>query len=197
MKSLHPFIPIFVTRKMQYLITLIGISFIISCQGSDLSKMETITQEAQPDEVSRDVKLTYSDSGRVKRIMIAPIIHKYTTDTNYTIFPEGLHAQFFNSNGELATELTCGYGLTGANNDELIFRKNVIIKNQKKQQTLMSEEIYLRDSTIYSDSTVYVITSSVTLRGTSLVAPRDFSSYKLNNPVGVARPEGFEKTGEK
>ena len=183
-------------RKMQYLIVLIGISFVISCQTSDLSKMDTVTQKAQPDEVSRDVKLTYSDSGRVKRIMIAPVIHKYTTDTNYTIFPEGLHAQFFNSNGELATELTCGYGLTGTNNDELIFRKNVIIKNQKKE-TLLSEEIYLKDSTIYSDSTVYILTPSIALRGTSLEAPRDFSSYKLNNPVGVARTEAFEKTVKK
>ncbi|MDB4088951.1 LPS export ABC transporter periplasmic protein LptC [Flavobacteriales bacterium] len=179
-------------RKIQYIIVLIGSSIIFSCQGSDLSKMKTVTQEAQPDEVSRDVKLTYSDSGRVKRILTAPLIHKYTTDTNYTIFPEGVHAQFFNSKGKVATELTCGYGMTRGNNDELIFRKNVVIKNQKNE-TLLSEEIYLKDSTIYSDSTVYVLTPSVTLRGTSLVAPRDFSSYKLNNPLGVARTEAFEK----
>jgi LPS export ABC transporter protein LptC len=183
-------------RKMQYFIALIGVSFMLSCQGSDLTKMDTVRQEAQPDEVSRDVKLTYSDSGRVKRILTAPLIHKYTTDTNYTIFPEGLHAQFFNSKGEIATELTCGYGMTGEGNDDLIFRKNVIIKNQKNE-TLLSEEIYLKDSTIYSDSTVYILTPTIALRGTSLVAPRDFSSYKLKNPVGVARTEAFEKTVKK
>ena len=179
-------------RKMQYIIVLIGVGLMLSCQGSDLTKMDTVSQKAQPDEVSRDVKLTYSDSGRVKRILTASLIHKYTTDTNYTVFPEGLHAQFFNSNGKLATELICGYGLTGTNNDELIFRKNVQIKNQKNE-TLLSEEIYLKDSTIYSDSTVYILTPSITLRGTSLVAPRDFSSYKLRNPVGVARTEAFDK----
>lgn len=180
------------TKKTLYIISLIGIGLILSCQGSDLSKMDTVIQEAQPDEVSRDVKLTYSDSGRVKRILTAPIIHKYTTDTNYTVFPEGVHAQFYKSDGSLATELTCGYGLTGSDNNELIFRENVVIKNQKNE-TLLSEEIYLKDSTIYSDSTVYIITPSITLRGTSLVAPRDFSSYKLSNPVGVARQEAFEK----
>ena len=178
-------------RNIQYWIVLLAVSFLFACQGSDLEKMDTINQATLPDEVSRDVKLTYSDSGKVKRILIAPVIHKYTTDTNYTVFPEGLNARFFNEKGELETQLTCGYGLTGENNDDLIFRKNVIIKNQKKE-TIMSEEIYLKDSTIYSDSTVYILTPSITLRGTSLVAPSDFSSYKLRNPVGVARTEAFE-----
>ncbi|MEN8928712.1 MAG: LPS export ABC transporter periplasmic protein LptC [Flavobacteriales bacterium] len=183
-------------RKAQFVLPLLAIIVLFGCRGNDLSKMEVVVQEAQPDEVSRDVKLTYSDSGRVKRILMAPIIHKYTEDTNYTIFPEGLHAQFFNADGKLATELTCGYGLTMGQNDMLIFRENVQIKNQKNE-TLLSEEIYLKDSTIYSDSTVYIITPSITLRGTSLEAPRDFSSYKLKNPVGVARPEAFDKSVKK
>ncbi len=179
--------------RTQYLITCIAISFMIACQGSDLEKMDVISQANLPDEVSKGVTLTYSDSGRVKRVLVAPVVHKYTTDTSYTLFPEGLDAQFYNSKGKLETRLTCGYGLTGANNDDLIFRKNVIIKN-KKNETIMSEEIYLRDSTIYSDSTVYILTPTITLRGTSLEAPRDFSTYKLNNPVGVARTEAFKNS---
>lgn len=162
-----------------------------SCQGSDLEKMKSVSQELLPDEVSMDVKLTYSDSGRVKRILEAPVIHKYTTDTMYTIFPEGVKAQFFNMKGEQVTELTCGYGLTGTNNESLIFRKNVQISNDKNE-TLLSEEIYLKDNYIFSDSTVYIITPTLTLRGTSLKAPRDFSSYTLTNPVGVARTEALK-----
>ncbi|MFT6002683.1 MAG: hypothetical protein ACI95T_001448, partial [Flavobacteriales bacterium] len=63
----------FMNRKMQYIIVLIGVSLMLSCQGSDLTKMDTVSQKAQPDEVSRDVKLTYSDSGRVKRILTASL----------------------------------------------------------------------------------------------------------------------------
>ncbi len=163
----------------------------ISCQSSDLKKMKTVSQESMPDEISTDVKLTYSDSGRVKRVLQAPIVHNYTTDTLYTVFPEGVRAQFFNKKGEQVTELTCGFGLTGANNESLIFRKNVKITNDK-DETLLSEEIYLRDNTIYSDSTVYIVTPTLTLRGTSLKAPRDFSSYTLSNPVGVARTEAMK-----
>jgi len=170
---------------------LYGLAVLFACQGSDLAKMKSVSQESLPDEVSTDVKLTYSDSGIVKRILQAPVIHKYTTDTTYTVFPEGVRAQFFNRKGEQVTELTCGYGLTGANNESLIFRKNVQITNDK-EETLLSEEIYLRNNYIYSDSTVYIITPTLTLRGTSLKAPRDFSSYTLSNPVGVARTEALK-----
>lgn len=170
-----------------YLLTILTL---VACQGSDLEKMTVVDQESLPDEVSRDVTLTYSDSGRVKRILQAPLIHNYTKDTLYTLFPEGLHATFFNKKGEKVTELTCGYGLTADNNKELIFRQNVNISNNKNE-TLLSEEIYLKNDYIYSDSTVYIITPSITLRGTSLKAPKDFSSYQLNNPVGVAKTEAL------
>jgi len=180
-------------RKYQYvaIFSLVGIFTFFRCQGSDLEKMRSIQQESLPDEISTNVKLTYSDSGRVKRILQAPLIHKFTTDTTYTVFPKGVRAQFFNSKGEQVTELTCGYGLTGANNESLIFRKNVKITNDKKE-TLLSEEIYLKENYIYSDSTVYIVTPTLTLRGTSLKAPRDFSSYTLSNPVGVARTEALK-----
>jgi len=170
---------------------------LFACQTSDLDKMRAVDQQSLPDEVSENVELVYSDSGRIKRIMKAPLIYKFTKDTNYSVFPEGVHAQFFDVNGKISTELTCGYGLTsGENNEKLIFKKNVKITNGKKE-TLISDEIYLQDEYIYSDSTVYIITPTITLRGTSLEAPKDFSSYKLNNPVGVAKAEALNKNKEK
>jgi len=153
--------------------------------------MESVTQDSVPDEVSKEVTLTYSDSGVVKRILKAPLIHKYTTDTIYTEFPEGVDAQFYNKRGELVTNLTSGYAFTKGDNEELVFRDNVRITNQKNE-TLLSNEIYLKDSTIHSDSTVYIVTPNIALRGTSLTAPRDFSSYKLYNPVGVAKTEAIK-----
>ena len=180
-------------------IYVVALLVMVACQGSDLNKMTVVSQESKPDEVSKDVVLTYSDSGLIKRVLKSPVIHKYTTDTLYTVFPEGVHAQFFNKKGEIVTELTCGYGVArGENNEksEFIFRDNVRIKNHKKE-TLISDEIYLVDNVFHSDSTVYIVTPTVTLRGTSLRAPRDFSSYKLTNPVGVAKAEALNKQMDK
>ena len=181
-------------KQPLFILYTLFIFFAIACQTSDLEKMEAVDQETLPDEVSENVELVYSDSGRIKRILKSPLIHKYTKDSMYTVFPRGVEAQFFDKNGKVVTQLTCGYGLTsGKKNEKLFFRRNVRITNDKKE-TLISEEIYLKDNYIYSDSTVYIITPSITLRGTSLVAPRDFSSYKLTNPVGVARAEALQKS---
>jgi LPS export ABC transporter protein LptC len=182
--------------SIHYLVVISLFTLVYSCQGSDLAQMESVTQESVPDEVSKDVILTYSDSGIVKRILKAPLIHKYTNDTMYTEFPEGVDAQFYNKQGKLVTNLTCGYAFTQGNNEELVFRDNVRITNQKNE-TLLSNEIYLKDSTIKSDSTVYIVTPGIALRGTSLTAPSDFSSYKLYNPVGVAKTEAIKSQSKK
>ena len=53
-----------------YILVVVSVSILAySCQGSDLAKMKTVNLEKLPDDVSKNVKLTYSDSGSVKRIM--------------------------------------------------------------------------------------------------------------------------------
>lgn len=166
---------------------------ILSCQESDLKNMGEVQTDVLPDEVSRDVHLVYSDSGRVKFIIDAPLIHKYTKDTVYTEFPEGVHAQFYAKDGSKTSDLQAGYALKVKTDEEIIFRKNVVFSNYK-EETLLSEEIYLVNDTIYSDTVVDIKTPAYVIRGIGLVAPKDFSTYRLLNPVGTVyanEEEGF------
>jgi hypothetical protein len=153
--------------------------------------MGEVQTDILPDEVSKDLHLVYSDSGRVKFIIDAPVIHKYTKDTTYTEFPEGIHAQFFNREGEKTSDLVAGYALKVKKDEELIFRKDVVFKNSKKE-TLLSEEIYLINDTVYSDTIVVIKTPALSIKGKGLVMPKDFSTYHLRKPLGViyANDEG-------
>jgi len=155
----------------------------------------TVNQKNLPDEVSKDVVLIYSDSGRVKRRLEAELIHKFILDSNsYTLFPKGVFAQFYDKKGNVTFNLKAGYCKKFEDNEDLIFKKHVVITNYKKE-TFITEEIYLKGNKIYSDSTVYVKNSTGILKGTSLEAPKDLSSWEIKNPTGVSSVEGFE--GEK
>ena len=157
--------------------------------------MELVTdnQANIPDEVSKDVTLIYSDSGRIKRRMEASLIQKYILDTlSYTAFPEGVYAQFFNNKGEVTFDLKAGFAKKFEENENLIFKNHVVLTNSKKE-TFITEEIYLRGNKIFSDSTVYVKTPAGILKGTSLVAPKDLSSWEIKNPTGVSSVKGFEE----
>lgn len=178
-------------RVSFWYVFILSLFIVVSCQKSDLKNMEAVDSSNLPDEISRDVHMVYSDSGRTKFILDAPIIHKYTKDTNYTEFPEGVHGQFYNKYGQKTSDLKAGYCLKVNKDDEVIFRKNVRFVNSKKE-TLISEEIYLLNDTIYSDTTVYIKTPNLILEGIGLVAPQDFSTYKLLNPTGVYYPEDEE-----
>jgi LPS export ABC transporter protein LptC len=176
---------------MKYVFIILATLVVLSCQESDLKKMGALQTDILPDEVSRDVHLVYSDSGRVKFIIDAPLIHKYIKDTVYTEFPEGVHAQFYAKDGSKTSDLVAGYALKVKTDDEIIFRKNVIFSNDK-DETLLSEEIYLINDTIYSDTVVDIKTPAYVIKGIGLVAPKDFSTYRLLNPVGTV----YAKEGE-
>lgn len=140
--------------------------------------------ENLPDEISRDVNLVYSDSGRVKFTLKAPIIHKYTKDTNYTEFPGGVDAVFYSIDGEQVSRGRSGYAIKRDLDDEVIFRDSVRFENAKKE-VIISEEMFLIKDTVYSNDTVYIETPNLILKGVGLVAPQDFSSYTLLKPVGA------------
>ena len=96
-------------REMKYVLIILASLAVLSCQESDLKNMGAVQSDILPDEVSRDVHLVYSDSGRVKFIIDAPLIHKYIKDTVYTEFPEGVHTQFYAKDGSKTSDLKAGY----------------------------------------------------------------------------------------
>ena len=168
-----------------YIILLIAsLAILVACQKSDLGNMESVVDENLPDEVSKGMHLVYSDSGKTKFILDAPLIHKYTKDTNYTEFPQGVHGQFFSKEGEKTSDLVAGYCLKVNKDDEIIFRDSVRFENIKKE-ILISEEIYMVNDSIFSDTIVYIKTPAIIMEGLGFVSDKDLKNWKLLKPLGV------------
>ena len=95
------------------------------------SKFETAV------ETIKNVRLLYSDAGKVKVELTAPVLYRYKTAEPYIEFPDGLSVTFFNDSLKVSSTLSADYGVKYEQKQETLLRTNVIwnnaVKNEKSQ----------------------------------------------------------------
>ncbi|MCZ4242934.1 hypothetical protein [Pedobacter punctiformis] len=169
----------------------LGLSlFLTSCGEDDLKKANSVSTKKVI--LSRDrtlgVDIIYSDSARVKARGVAPILDKVTPSTGgtYQEMIKGVKIDFFNQNGTIDGTLTCDYAMRRDQELKTIFKKNVLVKNNKGD-TFSSEELIWDENKklFYSTQRVYVkgIDGNIA-EGINFEAPQDFSTYKMDSGSG-------------
>jgi len=150
------------------------------------SKKITLTKDR-----SYGVEVTYSDSAIVKAKGYAPVYDKVTPPqgTKYNEMPEGIKIEFFDAYLQVTGTITSKYAINNETDQITIFRKNVVVVNDK--MTFTTEELTWneRQKQYYSPSGTVVTKDGTVFRGAQFSAPQDFSSYKIIQGAG----EGFVK----
>ena len=173
-------------------------AFMASCGDDDLKKASAINTKKVS--VTRDttlgVDIIYSDSARVKAKGKAPIMDKVTpsSGTGYEEMIKGVNIDFFNPNGTISGNLVCDYAIRKEEIKQTIFRKNVVVKNDKGD-TFSSEELIWDEAKkiFYSTQRVFVkgVDGSIG-DGINFKAPQDFSTYEMETGSGqVNMQEGI------
>ena len=81
-------------------------------------------------ESGKDVEAYYSDWGKVKAKLNAPVMNHVNDPKNpYTELPSGLKLIFFGPELQKQSELTAGYGISYDHTDQMIARNNVVVIN--------------------------------------------------------------------
>lgn len=147
------------------------------------SKFETAV------ETIKNVRLLYSDAGKVKVELTAPVLYRYKTAEPYIEFPDGLSVTFFNDSLKVSSTLSADYGVKYEQKQETLLRTNVIWNNAVKNEKLETEELIWNEKTkkITSDKFVKVTTDSESIFATGFQAEQDFSRYKLLKITGTVK----------
>jgi hypothetical protein len=164
--------------------------FMAACGEDDLKKANAIS--AKKITFTRDrtlgVEIIYSDSARVKAKGTAPIMDKVTpsSGTGYEEMIKGVNIDFFNPNGTISGNLVCDYAIRKEEIKQTIFRKHVVVKNDKGD-TFSSEELIWDEAKkiFYSNQRVFVkgVDGSIG-DGINFKAPQDFSTYEMETGSG-------------
>lgn len=155
------------------------------------NQMETIrdltTTDTIPAEIAKDVRIIFSDSGRIQMVLTAPIVYKIGGDEPYIEFPKGLHIKTYDKNNKEISELKAEYGKRFEKTKLMEVEKNVIVINHNSGKKLLTEHLFWNERTrkIYNSVFVTILEEGKTIHGDSLRADQGFEYYEIFNVRGT------------
>lgn len=134
----------------------------------------------------RDVTITYSDSGRVKARLEAPLMFSYAGSYQQIEMPEGVHAIFFDATGKRDSELWADYGVRKIQSRITVASGNVKVINQKGD-TLLSEHLVWDEKAdrVFTDQYVEIRTPEEIIMADGFESDMSFSAYEFYNIRGT------------
>lgn len=115
--------------------------FFISCENS-LNEVRKINlKEINPTGVAKDFNLKYTDSGKIKAVLISPKMLDFSTvEFPFNEFPQGLNLTFYDENGNknfVTAKYAVSYSATS-----LFELKNQVIISTFDGKRLETEQLY-------------------------------------------------------
>jgi len=149
-------------------------------------------------ETAKDVTIRYTDSARLKAIITAPLMERYPeAEKPYLEMTEGLHAEFYNKNGQVVNWLRANYGIHYETDKTIELRDEVQVRNVYDEQ-LESEELFWDQATktIHTDKFVKIKRQDELIYGEGFESNETFTKYKIIKPSGRVKLKEVESEGD-
>ncbi len=170
---------------------------LISCGQNEMEEVKALTdREEVPVRTSYGVELTYSDSGRKLMKLYAQEMEHFEKEGKGARieFHKGFHIVFY-ENDSIDSELQAERGTMYENQERMIARNNVVVKNAKGERLNTEKLTWDRDSgKVYTDKFVKITRADGVIHGNGLVAEEDLSKYRIKEITGEWY---FDKPGRK
>jgi LPS export ABC transporter protein LptC len=181
-------------NRYQVKVPLLCISlFLFGCEN-DENEVRALNEKRIMVEEARDVVSLFSQGGRMKAKLSAPLMLRYQVDTSYVEFPKKLHVDFYDSTGKKESELDALYGKYMESSNRVLLRDSVVVASVKGD-TLRTSELWWDQNTrkFYTDKQVRLKTiDKFIYGGNGLEAEEDLSLWTIFEIKGtLTMPEGM------
>jgi LPS export ABC transporter protein LptC len=149
---------------------LLLVTGLFSCESNFKEVQKQNFSEFAPSGEADDFNMKYTDSGRIKSILISPKMLDYATVAYpFTEFPKGINVTLFDVKNK-KTFVTSNYAITYKGTDVIDLQGKVIITNEMGQ-VLESEQLYFdqKNEWFYTEK-----------------------KFKFTDPKGVSFGEGID-----
>lgn len=170
-----------------------AIGILVACKN-DIKDVESLTKmDNLPLEVSKDVKMFYSQEGVVTAMIEAPIMERYVGDEEYTLMPKGVYLETYDSTMKITSTLKSDYAINRTAIGIIEAKGNVQVVNEKGEQ-LNTEELFWDSKTekITTDKYVKITTEDEIIEGDGLESNKNFSEYTIKRIRGSISLEDAE-----
>ena len=169
-------------------ISLIVLLLIIFSCENDIEVIKSFSQDTlMPRQSMIDAEIVYTDSGRIQLKIAAPEIHYYDEATEqYTEFPYGVFAEFFDRNENVESQLSSKYAIYYTGKELWEAKDSVVVINQAGE-ILNTEQLFWdeRNQIIYSNSFVKVTRPDEVIMGEGFEADENFTRWKIKKIQGT------------
>lgn len=158
-------------NSIRYILFFSLVSILLfSCESNFKEVQKSNFSEFTPSGEADSINLKYTDSGKIKAILISPRMLDYATvEFPFTEFPKGINLTIFDENGK-KTFVTANYAVSFKNTDIIDLQGNVKINNETNQ-LLETEQMY------YDQKNEWFYTEK---------------NYKFSDPKGISYGEGID-----
>ncbi|MBS1578438.1 MAG: LPS export ABC transporter periplasmic protein LptC [Bacteroidetes bacterium] len=136
---------------------MLAIIFFIACENkqTDIDFTKSIDTKKIGVEEGYKIENYLSNAGKIKAALTAPYMQRYLFDTPRVVFPKTLHVNFFDSTGNIESQLFAKYGRYLEGENKVLLRDSVIAFTVKKD-TLWTNELYWDQNTgkYYTDKLI-------------------------------------------
>lgn len=146
------------------------VSSITACESNFREIQKSNLSEYAPSGESDSINLKYTDSGRIKSVLISPKMLDYASlKFPFTEFPVGINVTLFDESGK-KTFVTSNYAITFKNTDLIDLQGNVKISNESGQ-LLETDQLY------FDQKNEWFFTEKL---------------YKFTDPKGISQGRGLD-----
>ncbi len=179
--------------------------FLVGCEN-DITQVRKFGYFVDvPSEVVRDVKMLYSDSLKVRVVVRAPLLERYSGTEAEEEFNEGLEVDFLGENLKPTSKLTANKAIKKiipikddkgrlVREPVIIVQENVILRSSSGD-TLKTEELvwYENMGKLESEKFVTILKPDEVIYGYGFDSDKEFSRWRIRQVTGRFKGDNFTK----
>lgn len=172
-------------KKLKSIALILIGAVLFSCENDINVVNSLIIDNSEPIESSYDIKMIYTDSGKVRLILKSPLINYYVSDREYTEMPKGINVEFLDSVGNVSSMLSADYTISYDQSGIIEAKHNVVVMNLAGEKLYTERLIWDQNKhIIFTENRVMVVTPDKTLFGDGLTSDEKFNNWEILKPSG-------------
>lgn len=168
------------------MVTAIAVTMFFSCKNNLKEVQKIGIPENEPIGVAENINLKYTDSGKIKAILISPKMLDYSNrDFSFNEFTEGINLTLFDDDDQKNT-VTADYAIVYNDTDLMDLQGNVVIATYSKD-TLFAEQLYYdqKKEWLFTNKPVTFRTGSDLINGNGFDSDTKFTNAEVLEINGI------------
>ncbi len=182
-------------RSLIFFILLAGLFGMLAACENDIKDIEAIDRKVDNVDRYKNIRVTYSDSARIRVVITAPLMesHFETKNQQEDRFPDGVFVEFHDEKGLAASWLSAKEAVSYPNKKLIVVRDSVALVSIEGD-TLRTEELFWnsQNEEIYTNGAFRYANKDERIYGYKFKSDQNFNTYsyeKMSGQLNVRVPE--------